>query len=289
MSGTSFSPRGLEAGWRLMNDLRCLLQQADLRTFALASSLILLTIPRSVIVRRYDAAERLLSGRDCKFSAGSNRSVVLDGAYLGVGIEVLCRRVYSMHPGFEIHERDLVVDLGAGIGEFSVLAAVCGADVISVEAQARLRPILLDCVRKNHCEERVTAITAIVGPHSGVVASDQLRSQRYPHFGSPEVVGMPSLIRQFALNQIDLLKADIEGSEFDLFSGTLDWLKTVRRVVMEVHTEFGSATFLASTLQAHGFRTWLYDNVGRVTAKLDVDGGYLYAESATGSPPRRTF
>ncbi len=49
-------------------------------------------------------------------------------------------------------------------------------------------------------------------------------------------IGMNDVLRQQAIDQVDLLKMDIEGSELAVFSGPdLSWLKRVRNIVIELH------------------------------------------------------
>jgi FkbM family methyltransferase len=45
---------------------------------------------------------------------------------------------------------------------------------------------------------------------------------------------IPSLMKQRGWTSIDILKLDIEGAEYDLFSGNVEWLNCVRSLVFEV-------------------------------------------------------
>ena len=81
-----------------------------------------------------------------------------------------------------------------------------------------------------------------------------------------------------SLPKIDLMKIDIEGSEFALFAEQTKapWLTNVRRIAMEVHPEFGSTASLASTLAAHGLKFQFVTNHGVPTDILN-EIGYLFA------------
>lgn len=68
----------------------------------------------------------------------------------------------------------------------------------------------------------------------------------------------PTEAIQFFENQVDLLKIDIEGSEFEIFNekNSLAWLEEVRMIAVEVHEEFGSTRDIVSVLEKNGFETF---------------------------------
>jgi FkbM family methyltransferase len=51
-------------------------------------------------------------------------------------------------------------------------------------------------------------------------------------------VTVPDLIAQFGLDQIDLLKVDIEGSEKELFADSRAWIDHVDAICLELHDRF---------------------------------------------------
>jgi FkbM family methyltransferase len=50
-----------------------------------------------------------------------------------------------------------------------------------------------------------------------------------------KTVDVPTLLQDAQLPQIDIFKIDIEGSEFELFSGNLEWVSKVRVFIIEFH------------------------------------------------------
>ena len=47
---------------------------------------------------------------------------------------------------------------------------------------------------------------------------------------------MPSILREFNISTVDILKVDIEGAEAQVFGpGCEEWLGRVRSLVVEVH------------------------------------------------------
>ncbi|MHB1533056.1 MAG: FkbM family methyltransferase [Acidimicrobiales bacterium] len=174
----------------------------------------------------------------------------------------------------------MAVDLGANIGLFSILAATEGAQVVAVEAQSGFLPVIEAHASLNCCRDRVKVLHALVSPGTGILASQEERS-RASHWGSdPESLTFENILARCDLKRIDFLKVDIEGSEFDLFRDDLRWLDIVKKLVMEVHLEFGDATPLLNVLGQRGFRCELVDDDGQTVSALR-DGGYLFASRSS--------
>jgi hypothetical protein len=167
------------------------------------------------------------------------------------------------------------MDLGCNVGVFTVLAASAGKCVVAVEAQAGMLQRAESNLSLNGCAHRTQLIHGLVGAETGVFCADRA-SLTDPRIGDPPRLSMSELTAN--LPRIDLLKIDIEGSEFALFAeeGNPSWLNKVRRIAMEVHPKFGSAASLGSTLAAHGLRFQFVTNHGVPTSSLE-EIGYLFA------------
>ena len=50
-----------------------------------------------------------------------------------------------------------------------------------------------------------------------------------------QTVDVPTLLRDARQDRIDIFKIDIEGSEYELFSGNTDWVEKVRVFIIEFH------------------------------------------------------
>jgi hypothetical protein len=77
---------------------------------------------------------------------------------------------------------------------------------------------------------------------------------------------------------VDFLKVDIEGFEFDLFSGDIGWVRNVEKIAMEVHPDYGDVSALKSTLEKAGFRVWLLDGNRKRVTQLRESSGYVFAK-----------
>jgi hypothetical protein len=71
-------------------------------------------------------------------------------------------------------------------------------------------------------------------------------------------VALQDLLNSHNLQAIDLVKMDIEGSEFALFDAP-DWLKRVKAISMEVHHDHGDPDRILGTLNRYRFSTKLAD------------------------------
>ena len=63
---------------------------------------------------------------------------------------------------------------------------------------------------------------------------------------------MNMLIKELELDQIDFLKMDIEGAEYDLFRGALEWLNLVSAMKIEYHPP-NDIALIEAALRGHGF------------------------------------
>jgi FkbM family methyltransferase len=200
----------------------------------------------------------------------------VQGAFGGAR-EIYGRKVYSAVRGFDLRPGEVVVDLGANTGLFTVLAARRCGRVVAVEAQSRFLEEIERNARLNACADRVTLVFGLLGAGSGLFG-DPANLRAASHYAlDPPRLSMRDVLQRGAIDRIDFLKVDIEGSEFGLLSGDVSWLDCVRRIAMEVHCGFGDPHALARCLEARGFTVQFLDNGGRSVEMLTESSGYLFA------------
>ncbi|KDA43556.1 FkbM family methyltransferase [Frankia sp. B2] len=224
-----------------------------------------------------DAADRAMAAGGHTYRPLPGVTVMLPGTAFGGAREMYCRGVYHALPGYAPAAGEVVVDLGANQGLFSVLAARAGADVIAVEAQRGFAPAFINHAAGNGVSNHIQLLHALVGPTAGVFADPRARRNATHWDGDVDVLTMAEVFEAGGVDQVDLVKLDIEGSEFALFDEP-GWLDAVGRIVMEVHTGFGDPRTLDDLLVRHGFEVTLLGNDLVPTAHLgDAASGYLYA------------
>jgi len=266
---------------RFLRDLYHTWERVDAGTFIIYLSKIAVCAPEIIRTKTLVSANQKMRGHMCRFKTGDGITVVLDGEFFGIAKEIYCNRVYFAVPGFEVNTGDYVVDLGAQCGTFTTLAAARGGRVISVEAQSGFIPFIEANLKKNNCLNEASIEWGIIGANAGLFSDPANRRAASHYYQEAPMVTFYDLIKKYNLRQVDFLKVDIEGSEFDLFTGDISWLAIVKRIAMEVHLDCGDVNKLSSILEKAGFEVWLVDNDRQVVRDLTRNSqqiaGYLFA------------
>lgn len=244
---------------RFATDLQLLAQTGGLAT---AGEFLFRTAMRGPEVLRSGRlaiVDAEMGRRNYAWQVGGTR-VQVPGRFFGGARELYARQVYFAVPGFELRPNDVVVDLGANAGLFTVLAALRSKRVIAVEAQSGFHAEARRILELNRCEDKVAFEFGLIGPRAGVFA-DPTQLVSSSHFErKPPVVTMEELLDRHRVDHVGFLKCDIEGSEFDLFNTDSHWLYKVDRIAAEVHTEFGDHKQLADLLRSFGFQVTSLDS-----------------------------
>ena len=163
---------------------------------------------------------------------------------------------------------DIVVDMGAHIGAFAVRAArmAQGGQVYSYEASSKNFALLTENRQLNDLGNLYIENSAVSNrrgmmpfytPSDNRILGSLLQST------SSFVEMVPTktfsdIIAEHAINQIDFLKVDVEGAEFDiLFANPEETLSKTRQIVMEFHEFKGDKRNhhdLVDLLSSHGFK-----------------------------------
>ena len=143
--------------------------------------------------------------------------------------EIITDRMYEKYD--QVRKGDIVVDLGATVGEFS--CAILGRKPLHVYA---LEPSdqSFPCLVKNTRGCPVTPINKAIAD-----TDEDIICRGICHSDNRIVPGITfsTLIGLYALDHIDFIKTDCEGGEYALFTdGTIDYLrKNVRTIAGEWH------------------------------------------------------
>ncbi len=204
--------------------------------------------------------------------------------------EIAGEQTYLRH-GITAGEGDVVLDVGANVGVAAAFFAVlCGVGCVhSFEPVAPVFAILREnlrglpaCVPHEQGlasaagrvpityypgaaamsglyadPERDRALVRTVLINRGLTdeaADDQLAGRYTPQTLSCEVATLSSVLREYEIGSVNLLKIDVERAELDVLGGIedADWPR-IDQIVMEVHDEDGRSQALASTLSGRGF------------------------------------
>ncbi|AVP99892.1 hypothetical protein C7S18_23125 [Ahniella affigens] len=170
-------------------------------------------------------------------------------------------------------EGGVFADAGANEGYFSVLAAKRARLVLAFEPQSRLQHVLQKNFELNQVQPRIVLMHLALGAETGSIemrltpdlntgASGFSNVTRYRL--PVETVPMRTLtdvVNEAGVDQIDLLKVDIEGAEHQLLRGAEALLAAgrIRRIALELHERQlqalgASSEAVLALLTQHGYR-----------------------------------
>jgi len=148
--------------------------------------------------------------------------------------EILEENVYEVSSG-RFNLGGVVVDLGANIGAFSLYAAKQGAIVYSVEPEPNNIKALEKNISLNNFSDKIFILPYAISNKKGVaiINDDGGGSTIKDDKAGTEVELMPldNLFSLYHIDEVDVMKIDIEGSEVETILGaskeTLDKCKYI--------------------------------------------------------------
>jgi len=200
--------------------------------------------------------------------------------------ELLIHKVYNkILSNKDFDSEVLVVDIGAHIGVFSVVAAskFKKGKVFCFEPLPANYKLLRENIRTNALKGRVFAVQKAISARTGKSVllgnyDDTGGGSLYLSGNSSfakvktriETVTLPDIFRIFSISHIDLLKLDCEGCEYEIFYATpKEYLQEISEMIIEYHT--------------HTFHCW-YDEKEKLKNYLypyfDIEefSNYIYAK-----------
>ena len=162
--------------------------------------------------------------------------------------ETLLDRFYERF-GFVVQDGWTVVDIGGGIGDYTIFAAYNhpNARVLAYEPFPESYRLLRENLNLNQIDNVETFSQAVSSQEStlqfGSLSSDPLSMQTAHDMPAPAgdvlhvpAVSLASILNGLAGGRIDLLKLDCEGAEYDiLLNSAPSALEKIDRIVMEYH------------------------------------------------------
>ena len=149
-----------------------------------------------------------------------------------------------------LKQNDIVVDLGANSGFFSVKSAELASKVIAVDGSPEAYSCLVD-----NCKDFDNIQTL----NASILSKDSSPSWLWTHKGNPLRMTLEEMMELYKLDRIDFLKCDIEGGEYDLFNSlSPKTLSKIDRIAIETHDEVQNEDFYLHGKIRHSF-VWNYN------------------------------
>lgn len=187
-----------------------------------------------------------------KFKSGSSFRIKGAGAVSGIR-EMYVRDVYLRDGWLAIGPGDVVVDLGANMGNFTNLALASDSSVrvVAVEPSKALNELFRASVGLNPgFSDRAMLIRGFVGgaheKQKELLAGDQ-------NYATAEWMTELELISRGRIDRIDFLKCDIEGGEFGLLGPDSKLLSITKALACEVHAFAGDVAGFIRGIEHCGF------------------------------------
>ena len=159
--------------------------------------------------------------------------------------------VLDVYESGNIQKGNIVVDVGAGIGEFALLASeLVGPEgkVIAIEPSPDDFVTLKKNLEANNCKNVIPVNKAVSDKKGPLVLSFKGREFKCD---SDSLIG---ILEDYNINhnQIDFIKMDIEGGEKFVIPQSLELIKNVKFLAMEIHE--GYQISLVPLLNDFGFQ-----------------------------------
>ncbi|MFZ1721378.1 MAG: FkbM family methyltransferase [Microgenomates group bacterium] len=209
---------------------------------------------------------------------GNQKSQLLE-----ITTEIFFDQVYTFK--IKINQGDIVVDIGANIGVFSVFAASNGAShVFAYEPFPENIKLIKKNSKLNGYRTIVTTQAAVSDKlgqsklylgsvDSGNLLFDHNSEGKLSTYVQVPTVTLESIFKTHHLSQIDFLKIDCEGSEGAIFQSTPDRIwKKIERIALEFHDNVSIIHHaeIEKRLSKLGYKT-------DIVANPDSPFGYIYA------------
>jgi FkbM family methyltransferase len=211
---------------------------------------------------------------------------------LWVAKETCLDRDYEVH-GTPIGSDWRVIDIGAGIGDFTILAARAAKDgfVLACEPSPAAIPLLHANLRRNSVHNVAVMAVAIASQARSVdlvldrhhATATTVAGNEGRHTVSVATATLSSALDNLPGGRCDLLKSDCEGAEFDfILQADETTLRRIDRIVLEYHDGHGRHhSALISRLDRTGF-----DELSTWPNPVHANTGLMYARrSLTGADP----
>jgi len=203
-----------------------------------------------------------------------------DGVLIApVDARLVVREVYKLdvYECGEIEKDDVVVDVGAHVGAFTLMSARRARLVVAVEPYPPNVKLLLANMRINRLEN-VIAVDAALGSYDGeaelyiatktalhTISANRKRldgaiSPIYDRRLKVKLRTLDSVVEELGIKKVSFIKVDVEGAELDVLKGMSNTLRNSRKLKVAVATYHlpGETKMVRDFLRSRGFKIFAF-------------------------------
>jgi len=165
-----------------------------------------------------------------------------------------------------------IIDAGAYLGAYTLWCAARigpSGEIIALEPHPRSRTLLERTIKLNNLQN-VKILPYALSTHDGknILHSPKYRAlaslrRDHPEYFCGEIleehevecISLKTLLKIAGHEEIDLLKLDIEGLEYDVLEHSITELNRIRRIIVEAHLNTCPIPKLDKLLKNNGFET----------------------------------
>lgn len=165
---------------------------------------------------------------------------------------------------------DLFLDIGANVGMYSIVAALRGASVIALEANAELIPLIEENLAVNNlsADVRCLAVAASEGEVMFEIDGDQ---RSHISVGAGRTVKATTIDAIVGTRNVAGIKIDVEGAERLVLEGASAALAEKRIECLQIEWNDASVSLLGESrepverlLRSHGYELFVLDPLGNL-------------------------
>jgi len=237
---------------KLFGDFRGIARVAGIDIALRWLGCVVATLPSALKTRNLLAADRLMGTGPFRVRHAIGDALLTgESAFSGLR-EIWVRDVYASGGFLRVPNHGTVVDLGANMGNFSAMALAANPTVrlIAIEPSAPLGAKWATTMALNGFQGRAQLCRAFIG-----IFTDKQRSdfENDPAYGDAPTINENEFLQRYAIDHIDFLKCDIEGSEFFMTEPGSRLLDLADRIAIELHDFGGDPQHFLDVLKEKGF------------------------------------
>lgn len=180
---------------------------------------------------------------DVEISFRDNYKIICPKKNIDVIIETCVNEDYS-GSFYKIKKDDLIIDIGANLGSFSMYAANKGANVLSFEPDSYNFNYLLKNIKINNFENKIKAYNVAISDKPGTVklsindnhaCNSIMDSDQYNTLDVTSTT-IDIIINELKIQKINLIKIDVEGAEYIILPNiSKESYKKIEKIIGEYH------------------------------------------------------